>query len=76
MGWLVDLSRLKDQGGEPRPLYTLAEVREVFKSDRVRLSREALSFLQGVACSIGLGFCAWLGGSLRWGRSWPFAAMG
>lgn len=55
VGWLIDLTRLRNSGGTPRPLFTLAEVRDIFRSERVRISRDGLDFLQGLSCAVGLG---------------------
>jgi len=55
VGWLVDLTRLTTETGEPRPLFTMQEVREIFRADQVRISADAIHFLQGLSCSIGLG---------------------
>lgn len=55
IGWVIDLTAMRGSGGEPRPLFTEAEIREVFKSDQVRISRDGVAFLQALACSLGMG---------------------
>ncbi len=55
IGWLLDLTHLTSESGKPRPLFTLDEVRQVFRADRVRLAPDAAAFLQSLACSEGLG---------------------
>ena len=52
---MLDLTRLTNKQGDPRPLFTIDEIREIFRSDQLRISREGLQFLQALSCSIGLG---------------------
>ncbi len=55
VGWCIDLTRLATKGGGNRPLFTKAEVSQIFRSGKVRLTTDGLEFLQALACSIGLG---------------------
>ena len=55
IGWVRDLTRLKDEQGEPRPLFTMQEIREIFRAGEIRISRDGAEFLQALACSVGLG---------------------
>ncbi|MEE8170140.1 MAG: AAA family ATPase [Phycisphaerae bacterium] len=42
-------------GGVTRPIYSIEEIRGIFRSDEVRLTPDAERYLQDVACCIGLG---------------------
>lgn len=55
IGWVVDLTKLTDETGEPRPLFTVEEIRQIFKSDQIRITPDGISYLQALACSVGLG---------------------
>jgi len=55
VGWCLDLTRLVTDDGESRPLFTEAEIKAIFNSGKVRISRDGIQFLQALACSIGLG---------------------
>ena len=55
IGWRINLARMRGAGGEPRPLFSEAEIREIFKSDQVRISRDGVAYLQALACAIGKG---------------------
>ncbi len=55
---VVDLLRGSDgRGGSKRPIFTVSEIVKIFNSDRVRLkvTDDAVEFLQAVACMIGGG---------------------
>lgn len=55
IGWVLDLTKLTDENGMPRPLFTVEEIREIFRSDQLRITRDAIDYLQALACSVGLG---------------------
>jgi len=42
-------------GGGDTPIYSIAEVRALFRGDKVRLTSDAYDYLQDVACTVGLG---------------------
>ena len=54
--WVADLLRGADgRGGKARPIYSIAEIVEIFKSDKVRLTDDGAEFLCAVACTVGIG---------------------
>jgi DNA transposition AAA+ family ATPase len=55
IGWVLDLTKLSNENGDPRPLFTVDEIRSIFKSDQIRITREGIDYLQALACSVGLG---------------------
>jgi hypothetical protein len=55
IGWDLDLTKVKDESGQPRPLFTMEEVRQIFRSDQIRISRDGTEYLQALACAVGLG---------------------
>lgn len=56
VGLVVDLLRGSDgEGGSKRPIFSLDEVRAIFKDDTVRLSGDGLELLCAIANTIGIG---------------------
>jgi len=56
VGYVCNLVRgLDGKGGKSRPLFSVDEVRAIFRADGVRLTTEALDYLCAVACTPGLG---------------------
>ncbi len=55
IGWVVDLTRLHDDAGNRRPLFTIDEIRAIFRSDQIRITRDGAEFLQALSCAVGLG---------------------
>jgi len=55
VGWCLDLAKLAADKGGSRPLFTEAEIRQIFNSGKVRITRDGIQFLQALACSFGLG---------------------
>lgn len=56
VGYVMNLLRGVDgKGGSSRPIYSIDEVRAIFKVQGVRLTTDATDYLQAVACTIGLG---------------------
>lgn len=56
VGFVLNLLRGVDgKGGTVRPIYSEEEVRGIFKVQGVRLTTDAIDYLQAVACTIGLG---------------------
>ncbi|MEE8099755.1 MAG: hypothetical protein V3T13_07450, partial [Hyphomicrobium sp.] len=43
------------QGGVKRPIYSMDEIRAMFRGGAVRITRDGYQYLQDVACAIGLG---------------------
>lgn len=53
---VAELTRGMDgKGGVKRPVFSIEEVREMFRGDKVRIARDAYEYLQDVACTVGLG---------------------
>lgn len=56
VGYVLNLLRGVDgKGGEKRPIFSIEEVREIFKVPGVRLTHDGAQYLQAAACTIGLG---------------------
>ena len=56
VGMVCDLLRgLDGKGGKTRPIYSIHEIRQIFKVDKVRLTTDAEEYLCGAACAVGLG---------------------
>lgn len=56
VGYVCDLVRgLDGKGGEKRAIYSIEEIRAIFKADGVRLADDAADYLQAVACCCELG---------------------
>jgi len=56
IGYVLDLVRgLDGRGGVRRPVFSLDEVRAIFRRDQVRLAPDATEFLQDVAGTEGTG---------------------
>ena len=46
---------LDGKGGIKRPIFSIDEIRAMFKSDQVKVTRDASQYLQDIACTVGLG---------------------
>ena len=46
---------LDGKGGTVRPIFSIAEIRAMFRADKVRISPDASQYLQDIACTVGLG---------------------
>lgn len=56
VGMWLDLTRgLDGEGGTSRPIFSIEEIREIFKSSEVRLTRDGEEYLQACACTVGVG---------------------
>ncbi len=56
VGYVADLIRgIDGQGGVKRPIYSMDEIRAMFRGGAVRVTRDGNQYLQDVACAIGLG---------------------
>lgn len=56
VGFVCDLVKgIDGQGGSTRPIYSLDEVRAIFKGDNLRVTSDGLDYLCAAACTIGLG---------------------
>jgi len=56
VGYVCDLIRgIDGKGGAKRAIFSVAEIRAIFKADGVRITSDAIDFLQAVACAVGLG---------------------
>lgn len=67
IGWTCDLVRGKDKTpGGKSPLFTVAEIRKIFESDKVKLHPDAQGYLQDVANMLGQGSLRSCERILRW----------
>ena len=56
VGFVCDLVKgLDGDGGSKRPIYSLEEIREIFRSETVRLSEDGWEYLQACACTLSIG---------------------
>ncbi len=46
---------LDGKGGIKRPVFSMAEIRAMFRSDQLKVTGDAHEYLQDIACTIGLG---------------------
>ena len=51
--WLPLIEGIDGKGGSKRPIFSIEEIRAIFHSDEVRLSRDGEEFLQACACTVG-----------------------
>lgn len=51
--WMSLVEGIDGKGGTTRPIFSIDEIRAIFKSDEVRLTRDGEEFLQACACTIG-----------------------
>lgn len=56
VGYVCNLTRgLDGHGGSKRPIFSLDEVRAIFRVDNVRVTDDGAQYLCAVSCTIGLG---------------------
>lgn len=56
VGLSIDLTKGSDgKGGTKRPIFSMNEIRHIFKADGVRLTEEVVEFFRDCACTIGSG---------------------
>jgi DNA transposition AAA+ family ATPase len=56
VGYVCNLIRGVDgKGGSKRPIFSVDEVRAIFQADGVRVTDDAIDYLQAVSCTPGLG---------------------
>jgi hypothetical protein len=46
---------LDGKGGIKRPVFSIAEIRAMFRGDQLKVTGDAYEYLQDIACTIGLG---------------------
>jgi hypothetical protein len=46
---------LDGKGGIKRPVFSMAEIRAMFRGDQVKVTGDAHQYLQDIACTVGLG---------------------
>lgn len=56
VAYVVDLLKGSDgKGGSKRPFFSEAEIIAIFKRDNLRLTDDAVDYLQAVACTVAIG---------------------
>lgn len=56
VGFVCDLVKgLDGDGGSKRPIYSIDEIREIFRSDTVRITSDGCDYLQAIACTMTIG---------------------
>lgn len=56
VGYVCDLVKgLDGKGGSKRPIFSIEEIRAIFKSDKVRVTPDGIDYLQAIACTPRIG---------------------